>query len=220
MLENADKPSSQNVLAQVSDYLTGLKASIDAPVRVREEELAGRLGVSRTPVREALIRLDTIGLVSLRPGKGALLAPTSDTDYLEWLQIREQLEGLATREAAMNATQRDVDHLRRIFAPFMDPEQAAAQPANAYARANVDFHQEIVRLSGNALLVKMWALFGHLQTSYRRQTIARLHRQDDSMREHLEIIDAIHRRDADGAEDIARRHVRSLLKAFAAATPP
>jgi DNA-binding GntR family transcriptional regulator len=218
MIENADKRSSQQVLAQVSDYLSGLKASIDAPVRVREEELAGRLGVSRTPVREALIRLDTIGLVSLRPGKGALLEPTSDAEYLEWLDIREQLEGLATREAAINATQRDVEHLRRIFAPFV-PGALEVPPAGAYAKANVDFHQEIVRLSGNALLVKMWALFGHLQTSHRRQTIARLHRQDDSMKEHLEIIDAIHRRDADAAQDIARRHVRSLRNAVAAAAP-
>jgi len=213
MTDSAEKPTSQQVLQDVSAHLQALRGSITSPVRIREEELAGQLGVSRTPVREALIRLDTTGLVSLRPGKGAILQPVTDADYLEWLQIRELLDGLATREAALNSSQRDVEGLRQIFAPFRTGALAGS-PLD-YAKANVQFHEEIVRLSRNALLRKLWLSFGHLQTSYRRQTISKLHRQDDSLNEHLLIIDAIERRDAEGAEKLARAHVQSLAIAIA-----
>lgn len=203
------KPTSQGVLEAVSAHLNALRSEITEPIRVREEDLAHQLGVSRTPVREALIRLDSTGLISLRPGRGALLQPVSDRDYLEWLQLREQLEGFAAREAALNASQRDVMVLKAIFEPFLEPGVAEAQ-AKEYAQANVAFHTEVIRLANNHLLERVWASFGHRQTSYRRQTIARLHRSADSLREHLAIIAAIEQRDADQAEALARAHVRAL----------
>ncbi len=204
-------PPSTNlgVFEAVSAHLNELRSTITEPVRVREEDLAKQLGVSRTPVREALIRLDSTGLISLRPGRGALLQPVSDRDYLEWLQLREQLEGFAAREAAMNASQRDVMALRAIFEPFLEPGVAETKAAQ-YSQANVAFHVEVIRLANNHLLERVWASFGHRQTSYRRQTIARLHRSAESLREHLAIIDAIERRDADQAEALARAHVREL----------
>ena len=203
------KPTSQGVLEAVSAHLNALRSEITEPIRVREEDLAQQLGVSRTPVREALIRLDSTGLISLRPGRGALLQPVSDRDYLEWLQLREQLEGFAAREAALNASQRDVMVLKAIFEPFLEPGVAEAKPKE-YAQANVAFHTEVIRLANNHLLERVWASFGHRQTSYRRQTIARLHRSADSLREHLAIIAAIEERDADRAEALARAHVRAL----------
>ncbi|MFF7058104.1 GntR family transcriptional regulator [Achromobacter spanius] len=189
-----------------------MRADLQEPIRIREEELASALGVSRTPVREALIRLEGTGMVNLRPGRGALLMPVTDRDYAEWLQIREQLEGVATREAALNASRRDVERLREIFAPFLDGS-ADGTGAAAYSRANVEFHQQIMHLAGNELLRRVWMSFDHVQTSYRRQTIAKLHRSADSLREHLEIIEAIEHRDADRAEALAKGHVRSLANA-------
>ena len=205
----SQKSTSAGVYEAVSAHLNALRSAITEPVRVREEDLANQLGVSRTPVREALIRLDSTGVISLRPGRGALLQPVSDRDYREWLQLREQLEGFAAREAALNASQRDVMALRAIFAPFEEPGVAEAK-ATQYAQANVAFHVDVIRLANNHLLERGWASFGHPQTSYRRQTIARLHRSADSLREHLEIIDAIEQRDADLAEALARSHVRAL----------
>lgn len=211
------KNTSQDVLDAVSTHLNELRATITEPVRVREEDLAAKLGVSRTPVREALIRLDSTGLINLRPGRGAVLQPVSDEDYLEWLQLREQLESFAAREAALNASQRDVLVLRAIFEPFMEPGQAEAMPVE-YAQANVAFHTEIMRLASNGLLERVWASFGHRQTSYRRQTISRLHRAADSLREHLQIIQAIEDRDADRAAQCARDHVHHLYVAVSQAT--
>lgn len=210
--QESTKPTSQGVFEAVSAHLNELRAAITEPIRVREEDLATQLGVSRTPVREALIRLDSTGFISLRPGRGALLQPVSDRDYLEWLQLREQLEGFAAREAALNASQRDVLALRAIFEPFLEPGAAESKAAE-YSRANVAFHTEIIRLANNRLLERVWASFGHRQTSYRRKTIARLHRSADSLREHLAIIGAIERRDADQAEALARTHVHELYVA-------
>lgn len=207
------RQGSRSVYEDVSALLLEKIEGITAPIRVREEDLANQLGVSRTPVREALIRLESTGLVSLHPGRGAVLSPVSDAEYLEWLQLREQLEGFAAREAALNASQRDVERLRQIFAPFVDGESAEASPT-AYGQANVCFHNEIIKLAHNDLLARVWEAFGHRQTTFRRQTIKRLHRSSDSLREHLAIIDAIERRDAQLAETLAKEHVRALYEKF------
>ncbi len=206
-------PTGQSVYEDVSALLRDMMSGITEPVRVREEDLANQLGVSRTPVREALIRLESTGMVSLRPGRGALLSPVTDNEYIEWLQLREVLEGFATREAALNASQRDVERLRAIFESFLGIKEEDFA-ADAYAQANVAFHKEIIALANNQLLERVWAAFGHRQTTYRRQTIKRLHRWGDSLREHLAIIDAIERRDADLAESLAKEHVRKLHVAF------
>lgn len=207
------KPATQSVFEDVSALLREMMKDITEPIRVREEDLANQLGVSRTPVREALIRLESTGLVHLRPGRGALLTPVTDEEYIEWLQLREQLESFATREAALNASQRDVERLRALFAPFIGLDEDACAPA-AYGQANVAFHIEIIALANNRLLERVWESFGHRQTTYRRQTIKRLHRFSTSLREHLAIIDAIESRDADLAEKLARQHVRTLYDAF------
>lgn len=211
--KTTSRTTSAGVFEAVSAHLNELRSEITEPVRVREEDLANQLGVSRTPIREALIRLNSTGLISLQPGRGALLQPLSDRDYLEWLQLREQLEGFAAHEAALNASKRDVLALRGIFEPFIEPGEAEAKSA-LYAKANVTFHVEMIRLANNRLLERVWAFFGHRQTSYRRKTIVRLNRSAESLREHFEIIDAIERRDSDQAESLARAHVRQLRIAF------
>ncbi|WP_322999445.1 GntR family transcriptional regulator [Castellaniella sp.] len=207
------RKASQSVYEDVRTLLGDMMQGLTEPIRVREDELAAQLGVSRTPVREALIRLESTGLISLRPGRGALLSPVTDGEYLEWLQLREVLEGFAAREAALNASQRDVERLRALFEPFLT-SSVDDRDAGAYAQANVTFHEEIVALANNRLLEQVWAAFGHRQTTFRRQTIKRLHRGADSLREHLAMIDAIAQRDADQADRLARAHVHALFDAF------
>ena len=184
------KAGAQSVFEDVSALLRDMMKDITEPVRVRE----------------AWIRLESTGMVHLRPGRGALLTPVTDEEYIEWLQLREQLEGFATREAALNASQRDVERLRALFAPFIGLDEDAFAPV-PYGQANVAFHKEIIALANNRLLERVWAAFGHRQTTYRRQTIKRLHRFGTSLREHLAIIDAIERHDASAAGDIVRAHM-------------
>lgn len=204
------KTPSQIIFDNVNELLSNMRQDITEPIRVREEELAERLGVSRTPVREALIRLESTGMISLRPGKGALLLPITDEDYIEWLQLREILEGFAAHEATLNASQRDVERLMSIFQPFLDPVSNAKQEDSAYAQANVNFHKEIIALAKNSLLERVWSAFGHRTISHRRKTIQKLHRREDSLKEHMEMIEAIANRDAVLAEKLAREHVRKI----------
>lgn len=210
-MKNLEKKTpNQIVFDNVNELLSNMRQEITEPVRVREEELAERLGVSRTPVREALIRLESTGMISLRPGKGALLLPITDEDYIEWLQLREVLEGFAAHEATLNASQRDVERLQGIFQPFVNPDTNQKLDDVAYAQANVNFHKEIIALAKNNLLEKVWSAFGHRTISHRRKTIQRLHRREDSLKEHLQMIDAIASRNASLAEKLAREHVRKI----------
>ncbi|MGI4816206.1 MAG: GntR family transcriptional regulator [Janthinobacterium lividum] len=195
------------VFEAVRAELAVMASSIEAPIRIREEHLAKKLGVSRTPVREALMRLELLGMVSMQPRRGALLTPASESEYLEWLQLREELEGFATREATLNASQRDVDRLRALFSPFEGGVTEALQ--QDYALANVNFHREIISLAQNSLLERVWKSFGHRQM-VRTRTIERLGRAPASLSEHLAIIDAMQERDAAHAAELSRAHVRSL----------
>jgi DNA-binding GntR family transcriptional regulator len=192
----------------VRAHVLGLVKSIKEPVWVREEELAKKLGVSRTPVREALLRLGQEGILTIEPRRGALLSPLSPGDYIEWLKLRVELEAFATREAALNASKRDVDALRAIFSPFNDDN--IDELISEYAAANVEFHAAVIRLAANSLLEKVWKSFGH-RDMLKTKTIERLKRARHSLAEHKALIDAIEKRDAALADRLARQHVEGLL---------
>ena len=162
-----------------------------------------------TPVRQALLRLGQDGILTLEPHKGALLAPATERDYLDWLKIRVELEGFAARQAALNASKRDVDALKAIFDGFDDDN--LDEKTSEYAAANVEFHAAIMTLADNPLLERIWASFGH-RGMIKTRTIQRLDRARQSLHEHLALIDAIERRDAECAQSLAREHVEGLLR--------
>ncbi|RTZ44790.1 GntR family transcriptional regulator [Candidimonas sp. SYP-B2681] len=197
-----------SIYDSVRAHVLGLVKNIDHPVRVREEELAKKLSVSRTPVREALLRLGQEGILTMEPRRGALLSPVTLEDYIEWLKLRIELEAFAAREAALNASQRDVDALRAIFAPFNDDNIDAR--IDEYAAANVEFHAAVIRLAENSLLGKVWKSFGH-RAMLKTRTIERLKRARHSLAEHRALIDAIEKRDGALADRLAREHVQGLL---------
>lgn len=202
------------VYSALKARLGEMAAGLTEPVHIREEELARSLGVSRTPVREALHRLGQEGLVKFRPRRGAQLMPASLSEYLEWLSIREVLEGLAASEVARNGAA-IAPRLREIFSGF--DERAVVERAADYAKANADFHAIIIEQSGNSLLVKAWQSFGHVKMVGLR-VIERLNRGKQSLREHNDIIAAIAAGDADRAETVARAHVRAVRERAAALT--
>lgn len=206
MLDSTDP--ADHIYRAVRAHALALIRDIKEPVRVREEELARKLGVSRTPVREALLRLGQEGILKMERHRGALLSPLTHEQYVEWLMLRIELEGFAAREATMNASQRDVDALRKIFAPFNEENLDAR--IDEYSAANVDFHAALMRLASNSLLEKVWESFGH-RDMLKTKTIERLSRARQSLREHLALIDAIERREPREAERIARSHVEELL---------
>ncbi|MDV7090346.1 GntR family transcriptional regulator [Rhodococcus opacus] len=175
-----------------------------AGFRLVERELSEEFGLSRIPLREALQRLESEGFVTVAPRRGAVVAKF-DAEAAEHLfDVRESLEGLAARLAALHATADELDALHAIVAR----SRAAAETGKTrqVVALNADFHRTIVEASHNPLLQDLMA---PLDARLRRLFHLTSTRDDgDTMcGEHEQLYQALRARDADGAEELARRHV-------------
>ncbi len=170
-----------------------------------ESELADRLGMSRTPVREALLRLEAQGLVEVRPRKGARIKPLSPTDMAEIYDILTELESLAAAKAAeQNLPEAE---LTTLTTAIQDMEDALArEDREAWAAADDMFHHALTHLSGNARIVQ---ISGMLADQVRRARMVTLYMRPAPTRsneEHALVVDAIRRGDATAARNIHRAH--------------
>jgi DNA-binding GntR family transcriptional regulator len=187
---------------------TNLYEIEETDLRLDERELAARLGVSRTPIREALVRLEHEGLVTSVPRRGFCISRKTKAELLEIIIVWAALESMAARLVAQTATDEAVASLRSIFATF-DGERIAAK-LDEYSEANVRFHLQIVELSGcEALRKTAEGIFIHVR-SIRHRTIGEDHRFERSIVDHMHIIDALEARDADLAERLVRDHALAL----------
>jgi DNA-binding GntR family transcriptional regulator len=181
--------------------------------RLREEEVAQRLKVSRTPVREALGRLAARGFVEPAGGRGLIVRNLDISEVLELYAMREIMEGAAARLAAEHASAPEIDALRDIEQAFVEASETdAAEMAGEMARLNRAFHEAICRAARNRYLdnasreLQDWiALLGPT-------TFTVLGRPSTSHGEHQAIIDAIAVRDGGHAEQLARTHIREALR--------
>lgn len=181
--------------------------------RLREEEVAQRLKVSRTPVREALGRLAARGFVEPAGGRGLIVRNLDISEVLELYAMREIMEGAAARLAAGHASATEIDALRDIEQAFVEASATdAAEMAKEMARLNRAFHEAICRAARNRYLdnasgeLQDWiALLG--PTTF---TVSR--RPSTSHSEHQAIIEAIATRNCDKAEQLARAHIREALR--------
>jgi DNA-binding GntR family transcriptional regulator len=175
-----------------------------------ETELARQLGVSRQPVREALHRLEAEGWVDLRPNQGAFVHVPTDQEVDELLDVRELLEVQTARLAARSARTAAVAQLRVIW---QKGEAAVASgDAERIVTANNEFHAELARLAGNAVLADLAGIVSRRVRWYYRQ-VAPV-RGQESWAEHLELIDAVEAGDQDGAAEVARRHTERTRSAY------
>ncbi|MCK1735217.1 GntR family transcriptional regulator [Bradyrhizobium sp. 138] len=181
--------------------------------RLREEEVAQRLKVSRTPVREALGRLAARGFVAPAGGRGLIVRNLDISEVLELYAMREIMEGAAARLAAEHASPPEIDAVRDIEQAFVETSETdAAEMARERARLNRAFHEAICRAARNRYLdnasreLQDWiALLGPT-------TFTVSGRPSTSHDEHQAIIDAIAARDGDKAEQLARAHIREALR--------
>lgn len=194
-------------------HVMELTSNNDTSISLREADLARRLGVSRTPVREALTRLHQEGIVSVQPRHGVTTLPPSLDEYLCWLEIRELMEGLAARRAAQLITADGIARMRSLFDQFDgDQPEKVALTAAAYAEANARFHLMLVEEGRNPFLLRLSTSYDYISAARRRFT-GRLDRVPPSMHDHSAIIDALERRDSKAAERLARQHVRQVREA-------
>ncbi|MCX5901755.1 MAG: GntR family transcriptional regulator [Proteobacteria bacterium] len=183
-----------------------------------ESRLAGELGVSRTPIREALTQLEREGLVQLIPNKGALVTGISQKDIQDIYAIRMLIEGLAARWAAENIS---ADELRELQ-EAIDLEEFYTTRGDIGRLMNLDssFHQVIYRASKSRPLQYMLHTFHHYIQCARSQSIAAPGRAEQALAEHKAVLQAIRERDGEKAESLTAEHIRNaslnLLKTLAA----
>jgi len=170
--------------------------------RLREEDVAQRLGVSRTPVREALRQLAARGLVADAPGRGLLVVELSKRQVSELYAMRRMLEGAAARFAAQHASAGEAEMLRRLAAECRD----ARGPAKM-AQRNRAFHQAIYEAAHNRYLQRALDDLGNALALLPGTTFGQRGRAATAYAEHRAIADAIAGRDADAAEAAARDHI-------------
>jgi DNA-binding GntR family transcriptional regulator len=185
--------------------------STPEPQWIDERGISEMLGVSRTPVREALAMLQREGFVTPVPRKGIIVVRKTKREVIEMVQAWAALESIAVRLITLHASDDDIAELRRLFV-FFDEAHRPSEYLSEYSKANLDFHQALIRLSGSALLVDMTAnLLLHVR-GIRQITIGRDDRTSQSIIDHLAIIEAIERRDTAKAEELSREHTLGLAR--------
>lgn len=181
----------------------------DEEHRLDERQLSVELGVSRTPIREALCRLENEGFVRTIPRRGAFVARKTKKEVLEMITVWAALESMAARLIIENATAEEIATLRELFSSF-DEDGAAQARIDEYSETNISFHQALFRLSRCDLLSKLTEnLFLHMR-SIRMRTIAEKDRASRSIIDHMSIIEALEARDTRLAERLVRRHTLDL----------
>ena len=182
----------------------------DKPPRLDERTLGEKLGVSRTPVREALSRLEQEGLVQTIPRRGAFVVRKSKQEILEMIHVWAALEGMAARLVTLNASDDEIKELRK-FLTYDDSDEARAH-IDEYSETNIQFHQTIIRLSKSKLLIELTQnLFIHMK-SIRDRTIKERDRASQSIIDHTRIIEALEARETEVAEQLVRDHALNLAE--------
>jgi DNA-binding GntR family transcriptional regulator len=180
----------------------------DADLRLDEQRLATALGVSRTPVREALARLEHEGLVQIMPRRGVLIVRKSKAEITEMIRAWAALESMAARLLCERASEEEIGNLRELFSNFQDDQLRLH--LNEYSEANLRFHQSIIELARSpvisalveGLLIHVRAIRGHM--------IGEDDRAERSIVDHMHIIEALESRDAELAERLVRKHALDL----------
>lgn len=180
-----------------------------ADIRLDERQLAQDFGISRTPVREAMAQLEREGFVRSVPRRGVYVVRKTKKEVIELITAWAALEGMAARLITQK-TDADVGSLRDMFATFVDGELRAH--LDEYSEVNIEFHQSIIRMSGNSVLIDLAEnLFTHMRM-IRRKTIVERDRVDRSIRDHMNIIEALEARDTARAEALVRDHALGLAE--------
>jgi DNA-binding GntR family transcriptional regulator len=188
-----------------------IRGEILPGAKLVETQISRELGVSRTPLREAVNRLAQEGLLEILPRRGTFVRQHSLGEILESLEIREALEGLAARLAARHAAPELIQKMKNCFSGF-SPKNVE-KSIQEYAQQNVRFHHLVIAASQNRRLI------GIIRNLYDQMDLVRLHtivlpgRARKSLSEHRRIIRLIERKNGEAAEKLLRLHIRDLRRA-------
>ena len=179
-------------------------------VRLDERRLAQDLGISRTPVREAMAQLEREGFVRSIPRRGVYVVRKTKREVIEMITAWAALESMAARLITLNATVEEIAKLRAMFTTFENGQLHAK--LDEYSEVNIQFHQVIIAMSHNRVLIDLAEnLFAHMRI-IRRKTIGEEDRVDRSIRDHMNIIQALENRETERAETLVRQHALGLAE--------
>ena len=184
--------------------------SAKAPPKLDERKLADQLGVSRTPVREALSRLEQEGLVKNIPRRGAFVVRKTKREIVEIIQVWAALESIAARLATLHATDKELEQFRKRCYGYHSDSSADGAKIDEYSENNIKFHQDIISLSRNEfLIVTARRLFAHMH-AIRSSTIKDPDRTIQSVIDHMKIIESLMARETTKVEKLVREHALKL----------
>jgi DNA-binding GntR family transcriptional regulator len=175
--------------------------------RLMEVQLADKMGVSRTPVREAIRKLELEGLVEMLPRKGAHVADLSVKDIMDVLEVRATLDGLATRLSATRITDEEIKELRHQLAQFIN--YVEKDNLQGSIKKDVEFHDIIYHSSRNEKLIQISNNLREQVQRFRVIYIKDYSSSRELIREHTEILEAIASRDPAAAMECAQRHIKN-----------
>jgi DNA-binding GntR family transcriptional regulator len=185
-----------------------LQRQVPPGAKLNEGELARALGISRTPIREAINRLEKEGLVEIFPQRGAFVVQFTEKDVHELFLIRENLEGLAARLAAEKITQASLAKLESCLANFREPFRE--KDIQRYSREDFKFHQTIVLLSDARRLIQLVSALHDYIRMFRLTTLGMADRMKLSLADHGRIIEALRKKDPEEAEQRMRQHLQRV----------
>jgi DNA-binding GntR family transcriptional regulator len=195
--------------ASLRDVIVSLNV-YDQPdeVRLDERRLAQDLGISRTPVREAMAQLEREGFVRSVPRRGIYVVRKTKKEVIEMITAWAALESMAARLITSTASEDEIAQLRKMFTKFENGTLHAR--LDEYSEVYIEFHQSIIRMSRNSVLIDLAEnLFTHMRM-IRRKTIGEGDRADRSIRDHMNIIEALEARETARAEELVRDHALGL----------
>lgn len=185
-----------------------IKGNLKPGERLMEVQLAEEMGVSRTPVREAIRKLELEGLVVMVPRKGAYVAGLSLKDAADLFEVRISLEGLAAALSAERITEEELKSMEKILEEIT--EAAEREDAETVMKKDVEFHQILFSTTRNSRLAQIINGLKEQIDRFRIQSFRNPERMKAINKEHAKIINAIRNGDSELAEKLAREHIEKV----------
>jgi len=182
--------------------------------RLREPDLAAKLGISRTPLREALLLLDSEGFITVHPRRGAVVSPLSLRDAIETYQVKGALESAAARLACASISEETVATLETINKEIALRGRGDTTDYSSILRLNALFHQTLSDAAGNAKLSQFIRLLRSQALRYNYIYLSVLSHLADSVAEHEAILGALRRKDPAAVEDLVKQHGEAACRAL------
>lgn len=206
-------PDKQNISRDVVEYIKQqiLKGELDPGDRIVETRLARELGISQTPIREAMHQLSGEGIITIVPNKGPVVNELNKNDVFEIYSLRAVIEGLAIRIASQIAPQEDIDNLEDFYNEMK--QKLHDDSVESLLKESLHIHQTIISLSKHKRLIQTYESIS-FQIFLVNRILGKESTKQKEVDQHLELIEALKQRDPDNAEKVMRMHIYRSYREF------